>query len=210
MPTPQPGQKTIPIKDWQRFLRVADWWDRTIGHKQPGALRPTYGQSFLVKTPTDGIAARDGDTIYSATCTKCVEAETATPGEKTIHNTNEELVVSNVYASDIAGDAYVMTDLTSSGTRYVELDSVQLVKVSKDGGVSGGAAANCTWTYTVTTIAGATLDTTVSPEQARYSNTTYLEAAAGGRSEYALAQWVDGNWKLIWVPGEIANAGACP
>ena len=39
MPIPQPGQKTIPIKDWTRFLRVADWFDRTHGHQQP-SVRP--------------------------------------------------------------------------------------------------------------------------------------------------------------------------
>ena len=37
---PQPGQKTIPLKDWRRFLRVADWWDRTHGHRPPSVLPP--------------------------------------------------------------------------------------------------------------------------------------------------------------------------
>lgn len=40
MPTPQIGQKTIPLTDWNRFLRVADWWDRTHGHKPPSVLPP--------------------------------------------------------------------------------------------------------------------------------------------------------------------------
>ena len=117
--TPQLGQKTIPIKEWQRFARVADWWDRTFGHKQPGALRPSYGHDMIVKTPGGGIAARSGTTIYSATCTKCVEAETATPGEKTIHETSELLVVYNVFPDAVSGGIYATTGLTISGTRYV-------------------------------------------------------------------------------------------
>ena len=41
MSMPQPGQKTIPLKDWRRFLRVADWFDRTHGHRSPGVGAPT-------------------------------------------------------------------------------------------------------------------------------------------------------------------------
>ena len=37
---PQVGQKTIPLKDWKRFLRVADWFDRTHGHRPPSVLPP--------------------------------------------------------------------------------------------------------------------------------------------------------------------------
>lgn len=119
MPTPQPGQKTIPIKDWLRFLRVADWWDRTFGHRPPGALPPAYGQSMIVKTPEDGIPARDGTTLHSATCIRCVAAETETPGEKLLHETDEELRIYNVYPDKVTGEVYVMTSLMIDGTRYV-------------------------------------------------------------------------------------------
>ncbi len=118
MPTPTPGQRFILISDWKRFLRVADWWDRTFGQRPPGSLRPTYGQSMIVKTPPGGIDARVGTTLSSATCTKCVAAETATPGEKTLHDTEEELLVWNLHTSDVAGDSFVMTALTANGTRY--------------------------------------------------------------------------------------------
>jgi hypothetical protein len=86
---------------------------------------------------------------------------------------------------------------------------LRLVKVSKDGGVAGTDATNCTWTYTVKTLGGTTMETTISPEQARYPNTTYLQAGTGGRSEYAIAQYVSGTLKLIWVPGEIADTSTC-
>lgn len=29
---PRSGQQKIPLKDWKRFIAVADWWDRTYGH----------------------------------------------------------------------------------------------------------------------------------------------------------------------------------
>lgn len=119
MPTPTPGQKTIPIKDWNRFLRVADWFEATVEHGK-GVLRPTYGQALIVKTPEGGIDARDGETIFSATCIKCVAAETATAGEKTIHETDEELLVYNLDPMKVPGDYYVKTNLTANGTRYAE------------------------------------------------------------------------------------------
>jgi hypothetical protein len=87
---------------------------------------------------------------------------------------------------------------------------VRFVKVEKDGGVAGNASTDCTWTYTVKTLGDVTMETTISPEQERYPKTTYLEAAASGRSEYALAEYVSGTLKLIWVPGEIADTSTCP
>ena len=86
MAVPTLGQKTIPLVDWKRFLRVADWFERTI-EQGKGVSRPTYGKALIVKTPEGGIPGRDGETIFSATCIKCVAAETATPGEKMIHET---------------------------------------------------------------------------------------------------------------------------
>lgn len=119
MPNPTPGQKTIPIDDWKRFLKVADWWDRTFGHKRPGANRPTYGHDMIVKTPAGGIAARVGTTISSEACIKCVEADDGTPGELIIHETDEEVAVYNIYPDDVAEEVYVPTGLTETGTRYV-------------------------------------------------------------------------------------------
>lgn len=44
---PRAGQKTIPLADWARFLKVADWWDRTHGFKEgslpgPRTLDPAF------------------------------------------------------------------------------------------------------------------------------------------------------------------------
>ena len=80
--------------------------------------RLTRGSDILVKTPVGGIPARVGDTIYSATCTRCVETTIA--DEKTILNTDESLLVCNIHTEDVAGDDYVMTRLTACGTRYVD------------------------------------------------------------------------------------------
>ena len=119
MPIPKPGQKTIPLKDWRRFLRVADWFERTV-EQGNGTRQPSYGQSLIVKTPEDGIDARSGTTISSAPCIKCVAAETATPGERTVHETDEELVVYNVEEQDVPGEIFVKTTLSPNGTRYVD------------------------------------------------------------------------------------------
>ena len=122
MQIPKPGQKTIPLKDWRRFLRVADWFERTV-EQGNGTRPPSYGQSLIVKTPEDGIDARDGTTISSATCIKCVAAETSTPGERTIHETDEELVVYNPENHDVPGEIYVKTTLSPNGTRYVDMQT---------------------------------------------------------------------------------------
>lgn len=119
MAIPTPGQKDIPLADWKRFLRVADWFERTV-EQGNGTRQPSYGQSLIVKTPEDGIDARSDTTIFSATCIKCVAVETATPGERTIHETDEELVVYNAEAQDVPGEIFVKTTLSPKGTRYVD------------------------------------------------------------------------------------------
>jgi hypothetical protein len=142
MSVPQIGQKTIPLKDWHRFLRMADWWDRTFGHREPGALPAVPGQSVLVKTPEGGIAARDGTTVYSATCTKCVPTESATAGEKTIHETEEELQVYNVADQPVPGSVYVETVLTPNGTREA-VPIAGLVAFQIDGAYTNATVLDC-------------------------------------------------------------------
>lgn len=101
------------------------------------------------------------------------------------------------------------------------------VTVVKDGGVAGSPAVgtvpavNCSWTYTVSDLAGYELDTGVSPEQARYPGFIYLEAGAGGRSAYGLAVWTtgtpplgtipgsEGTLVLMYLPGERPDATVC-
>ena len=53
MATPQIGQKSVPLKDWQRFLKVADWWDRVHGHNQPSTLRPDRTWPFRLQNVAD-------------------------------------------------------------------------------------------------------------------------------------------------------------
>lgn len=93
----------------------------------------------------------------------------------------------------------------------------QLVEVEWDGGVAGDASTTCTFTYTVRDLDGNELDTNVSPETARLSNTEYLAAGAtgtgtgtgGGRSAYAIAYNLSGTWLLLDVPGERPDNEAC-
>jgi len=89
---------------------------------------------------------------------------------------------------------------------------ITVVTVAKDGGVAGNAdpgGVNCSWTYTLTSLGGTVLETTVTPEVARYPKTVYLEAGAGGRSEYGIASYIGGAWKLLGLPGEIADTTVC-
>jgi hypothetical protein len=76
------------------------------------------GDKILVKTHPDGIPARDGTTIYSAICTRCVETSTAE--EKTILETDEPLEVFNLDTAAVSGDIFAQTGLTLHGTRCVE------------------------------------------------------------------------------------------
>lgn len=166
--------------------------------------RPTWGSDILVKTPEDGIAARSGTTIYSATCTRCIE--TGYVDEKTIAETDEPLTVYNIHAGDVPGDAYVITALTACGTRYVVPSGPQIVTVEKDGGVAGSPSTNCTFTYTITDLAGTELATGLTPHRSRHADCIYTQAPNGSRG---WAEWVDGAWVLLVAFQEIENSGDC-
>ncbi len=79
------------------------------------------GQTIIVKTPADGIDARDDTTISSAVCTRCIEIDAA-DSTKTLVETDEELRIYNIHPAAVAGDSFVSTALLSDGTRYVERD----------------------------------------------------------------------------------------
>lgn len=78
------------------------------------------GQDIVVKTPGAGIDARNGTTIYSALCTRCIEVDGAS-NTKTLVETDEELRIYNLYPVAVAGEVYVITSMTLHGTRYVAL-----------------------------------------------------------------------------------------
>jgi len=81
------------------------------------------------------------------------------------------------------------------------------VTVTKDGGVAGNVDNNCTWTYTVTSLAGEELATTVTPEKPRYPKCAYEEPAAGSPG---LAFWhTDDTVKLYEVLEEIPDTTVC-
>lgn len=79
--------------------------------------RAPIGQTMVVKTPTDGIDARDGDAISWAWCDRCVETNTASG--KQIVPTDERIQVYNLQESAIAGNAYVQAAMMDCGFRYV-------------------------------------------------------------------------------------------
>lgn len=81
--------------------------------------RAPIGQSILVKTPEDGIPGRDEDTIYWEKCKRCIERYTA--DEKEIVETDEDIIVYNLFSQGVPGDTRVATALTGCGTRYAIL-----------------------------------------------------------------------------------------
>jgi len=91
--------------------------------------------------------------------------------------------------------------------------SLSVVTVEKDGGDNGDASTTCSVTYEVKSLSGTTLASRVTPEQGRYTDTTYLPAGEGGRSAYAIAAYVGTGAStgliLLSVPGEIADNTAC-
>jgi len=87
--------------------------------------RPAEPQSRLprgmdmVKTPSGGIPARDGLTISSAICTRCVW--TSGPGiTKTILETDEKRPVYNLDTSAVPGGIYVVPDLALGGMLCID------------------------------------------------------------------------------------------
>ncbi len=76
------------------------------------------GQDIIVKTPVAGIDARNGTTIYSAACTRCIEVD-GTSSTKTLVETDEELRIYNLYPDAVTGEIYAITSMTLHGTRYV-------------------------------------------------------------------------------------------
>ena len=58
------------------------------------------------------------------------------------------------------------------------LGSLFAVLVTKDGGVAGDAATDCTFTYTVKDLLGAELATALSPLRPRFAHTEYVEPGA--------------------------------
>ncbi len=97
-------------------------------------------------------------------------------------------------------------------------------RVEKDGGQAGGAAANCTWTYTVKDLAGNTLRhaegslaTGLTPQKARYCLMEYWYAGedrgeAGGATSTYCTYCRDsaGNVVLLEALGEIDKDTECP
>ncbi len=103
------------------------------------------------------------------------------------------------------GNRWTVIEPSGSGTSFV-------VECSNDGGVAGSAtpAVNCSFTYTVDDLDGVELGTAISPEHARYPNTTYLAAGSDGRSAYGIAfTHVTDGLVLLHLPGETQDTTVC-
>jgi hypothetical protein len=98
-----------------------------------------------------------------------------------------------------------------------------VVDVELDGGIAGSASASCTFTYTIYSLDGKQLATGLTPERARYPNTTYFaggetgegsgsggSGSGAGKSNWGLACVIDGAYVLLDVYGEIADTSVCP
>jgi len=115
------------------FIREIQWTIQQVRRMVRGDLRDDRlpmdktAEAVVVKTPSGGIEARDGTTVKSALCdlyrevdgssnTKTLTAimEGASPAQVRVWNFANEAV---------AGDAYVVTSRTKSGTRYVVVES---------------------------------------------------------------------------------------
>lgn len=124
---PRVGQGTIPLSEWRRFVRVADWWDRTFGFTQ-GVIPEIPTGDLIVKTPADGIPARSGTTIYSAMCDLYIEIESGTAGQMTLAalapgGAAQQVRVYNLSNAAVGELRFVTVSLTQRGTRYVVLES---------------------------------------------------------------------------------------
>jgi hypothetical protein len=96
------------------------------------------------------------------------------------------------------------------------LDATFAVILTKDGGVAGGPAAECTYTYTVKNLAETvTLGTGLTPQRARAHFTEYWYAGAtatqGLTSRYGLAcRAANDDLVLLVAYGEIEKDTPCP
>jgi len=89
--------------------------------------------------------------------------------------------------SGLGGAAFILWKESGTGEKWAvvklgvppdSLGDLFAVLVTKDGGVAGDAATDCTFTYTVKDLFGAELATALSPLRPRFANTEYVEPSA--------------------------------
>lgn len=126
---PRAGQAAIPISEWRRFVRVADWWDRTHGQLTGVTPEPATGH-IIVKTPAGGIAARTAGPpalIASALCDRYFEVPDSA-GYKvlkaaTYGGSAQQIRVYNLSSTAVGASKYVTAAKTANGTWYVVMES---------------------------------------------------------------------------------------
>jgi len=89
--------------------------------------------------------------------------------------------------SGLSGAAFILWKESGTGEKWAVVKlgvpsdpfgSLFAVLVTKDGGVAGDAATDCTFTYTVKDLLGAELATALSPLRPRFAHTEYVEPGA--------------------------------
>ena len=117
------------------FLAEIRWAINELKKTHRGGLRDDRlpgektAEDIVVKTPEGGIDARDGTTVSSALCLLYKEVngssntKTLTPIE--VNSTHQTIRVWNFSNEAVAGDSYVVTSRTKSGTRYVVVESCE-------------------------------------------------------------------------------------
>ena len=151
---------------------------------QPQDLAPV-GQSVLVKTPEEGIPGRDEETIYWEKCKRCIQRYTA--DEKEIVETDEEVIVYNLFAAAVAGDEYVATAITECGTRYaMPAQAVVYFVLTEDMGNTTAGEASATissmWVAADEGYTGSVSGVVVDPGD------IFTEATSGAKGKGVLRQ----------------------
>lgn len=148
------------------------------------------------------------------------QAGTVSPASHRAHHTDLARAINALLSAK--GDMIHVREVGGSLTFSLDMDrllpripktGVFPVVVTKDGGIAGSDVADCTWTYTVASLAGIELATLVTPVQFRYSSAGYYfageEVNEVATSTYADA-FFDGDTLILkHVPGETLQETRC-
>ena len=155
---------------------------------------PRAQATLLVKAPSGGIAAPSGTTIYGEECLICLESESSTPGEMSITETADTVIVYNAVLGSpaIAGSTYSVAELSDTGVWVIRSSTsysptVGIVTFSWEGPNANDGSS--------TTIYKGYPDVTTSTN---YSNDDWeWDVSSGTPSEYGLKFLTAGLYPVV-------------